>query len=551
MLGGHAVAQCLRNEGVKHVFSVPGESYIAVVDGLVNFPEIKLITNRQEGCAAFMAEGYAKATRTPGVCIVTRGPGATNASIAVHSAKYDSAPLVLLVGQVGRAARGREAGQEIDYGQFFGSIAKWVIEVNDPKQIPRIMGRAFHLARTGRPGPVVIALPRDVIEENADITMMDPFPTIRPAADPAAIEILVERINAARKPVLLAGSGTQYSRAWQELIDFSEKFQLPVLTSYKRQDAFPNNHPNYAGNMLTSNKHAQNLAYEESDLLIVLGSRLNQQTTAGFTLPRPGRPFVHIDADEGNIGQNSRPEVGIVADAKQVLLAALKYPAPRPNESRAAWIAEQHAAQKEFCTPQLRPTPKVSMERALKDLKSAMPADAITTTDAGSFGQWHQRYLEFEHPDSYISPTLGCMGPGVPSAVAAKLAHPNRTVIAHIGDGGFLMTGQEMATAKQYGAHIISIVYNNDGYNSIRMHQEAQYPGRQHGVALENPDFALMGESYGALGLKVTRDEEFLPAFKKALAANRSALIEVQTDFEYVTPTAKLAELRGKKLAGD
>ena len=551
MLGGHAVAHCLHNEGVKHVFSVPGESYIAVVDGLVNFPEIKLITNRQEGCAAFMAESYAKATRTPGVCIVTRGPGATNASIAVHSAKYDSAPLVLLVGQVSRAARGREAGQEIDYGQFFGSIAKWVIEINDPKQIPRIMSRAFHLARTGRPGPVVVALPRDVTEENADITMMDPIPAIQPNADPAAIETLVGRINAARKPVLLAGSGTQYSRAWQELIDFAEKFQLPVLTSYKRQDAFPNNHPNYAGNLLTSNKHAQNLAYEESDLLIVLGSRLNQQTTAGFTLPRPGRAFVHIDADEGNIGQNSRPETGIVADAKQLLLAALKHPAPRPNESRAAWIAEQHATQKQFCTPRDRPTPKVSMERVMKDLKSTMPADAITTTDAGSFGQWQQRYIEFDHPDSYISPTLGCMGPGVPSAVAAKLAHPNRTVIAHIGDGGFLMTGQEMATAKQYGAHIISIVYNNEGYNSIRMHQEAQYPGRQHGVALENPDFALMGESYGALGLKVTRDEEFLPAFKKALAANRSALIEVQTDFEYVTPTAKLAELRGKKLAGD
>ena len=551
MLGGHAVAQCLRNQGVKHVFSVPGESYIAVVDGLVNFPEIKLITNRQEGCAAFMAEGYAKATRTPGVCIVTRGPGATNASIAVHSAKYDSAPLVLLVGQVSRAARGREAGQEIDYGQFFGGIAKWVIEVNDPKQIPRIMGRAFHIARTGRPGPVVVALPRDVTAENTDITMMDPFPTIQPHADPAAIETLVGRINAARKPVLLAGSGTQYSRAWQELIDFAEKFQLPVLTSYKRQDAFPNNHPNYAGNMLTSNRRAQNLAYQESDLLIVLGSRLNQQTTAGFTLPRPGHPFVHIDADEANIGQNSRPEVGIVADTKQVLLAALKCPAPRPNESRAGWIAEQHAAQKEFCTPQVRPTAKVSMERVMQDLKCAMPADAITTTDAGSFGQWQQRYLEFDHPDSYISPTLGCMGPGVPSAVAAKLAHPNRTVIAHVGDGGFLMTGQEMATAKQYGANIISIVYNNDGYNSIRMHQEAQYPGRQHGVALENPDFALMGESYGALGLKVTRDEEFLPAFKKALAANRSALIEVQTDFEYVTPTAKLAELRGKKLAGD
>jgi acetolactate synthase-1/2/3 large subunit len=381
--------------------------------------------------------------------------------------------------------------------------------------------------------------------------MIDPLPRVHANADPAAVETLIGRINAARKPVLLAGSGTQYSHAWKELIDFAEKFQLPVLTSYKRQDAFPNNHPNYAGNMLTSNKHAQHLAYEESDLLIVLGSRLNQQTTAGFTLPRPGRSFVHIDADEGNIGQNSRPEVGIVADSKLVLLQALKHPVPRPNESRGAWIAEQHAAQKEFCTPRERPTPKVSMERVMKELKAAMPADAITTTDAGSFGQWHQRFLEFDHPDSYISPTLGCMGPGVPSAVAAKLAHPNRTVIAHIGDGGFLMTGQEMATAKQYGAHIISIVYNNAGYNSIRMHQEAQYPGRQHGVALENPDFALMGESYGALGLKVTRDEEFLPAFKQALSANRSALIEVQTDFEYVTPTAKLTDLRGKKLAGD
>jgi acetolactate synthase I/II/III large subunit len=303
--------------------------------------------------------------------------------------------------------------------------------------------------------------------------------------------------------------------------------------------------------MLTSNKHAQNLAYHESDLLIVLGSRLNQQTTAGFTYPRPGQPFVQIDADEENIGQNVRPETGIVADAKQVLLAALKHPAPRPNESRASWISEHHAEQKRYCAPKERPTGKVSMERVMIDLKSAMPADAITTTDAGSFGQWQQRYIEFDHPDSYISPTLGCMGPGMPSAVAAKLAHPHRAVIAHIGDGGFLMTGQELATAKQYGAPIIAIVYNNEGYNSIRMHQEAQYPGRQHGVALNNPDFALMGESYGALGLKVTRDEEFMPAFKKALAAERSALIEVQTDYEYVTPTATLSDLAGKKLAGD
>jgi len=550
MLGGHAVAQCLRNEGIRHVFCVPGESHIAVLDGLCGMTEIKLITNRQEGCSCFMAEGYAKSTRTTGVCLVTRGPGATNASIAIHSAKYDSVPLVLLVGQVSRAARGREAGQEIDYTHFFGSIAKWVVEINEPKHVPRVMTRAFHLARTGRPGPVVVSLPRDMLEENADISMIDPYPPARPNPDPKLIEEMVERINAAKKPVLLAGSGTQYSGARPELIDFSEKFHIPVLTSYKRQDAFPNSHPNYIGNLTNANKHARTLVSKEADLVVVIGSRLNQQTTGVFSLPRPGQPFIQIDADEQNIGQNSRPDVGIVSDAKSALIVALKHQGPRPNESRAAWIAEHHAAQKRYSTPSERPTRRASMERVMADLKATLPSDAITTTDAGSFGQWPQRYLEFEHPDSYISPTLGCMGSGVPYAVAAKLAHPGRLVVAHVGDGGFLMTGQEMATAKQYGANVIAIVYDNDGYNSIRMHQEAQYPGRQYGTDLVNPDFAALGSAYGALGLKVTRDEEFLPAFKKAMTADRSALIEVLTDFEYVTPSATLSELSGKPLQG-
>jgi acetolactate synthase-1/2/3 large subunit len=551
MLAGHAVAQCLRNEGVRHVFCVPGESYVALLDGLCSIPEIQLITNRHEGGACFMAEGYAKATRTPGVCLVTRGPGATNASIGVHSARYDSVPLVLLVGQVARAARGREAGQEIDYTHFFGSIAKWVIEINDAKQVPRIMARAFHLARSGRPGPVVVSLPRDMLEENAQISMIDPYPSARPHPDPKLIEEMIGRINAAKKPVLIAGSGTQYSSARPELIDFAEKFQMPVLTSYKRQDAFPNNHPNYIGNLANANKHARTLVTNEADLVVVLGSRLNQQTTGSFSLLRPGQPLIQIYADEQTIGQNVRPDVGIVADPKLALETALKHPSPRPNESRAAWIADQHAEQKRYSTPTKRATRNVSMERVMADLKETMPADAITTTDAGSFGQWLQRYLEFDHADSYISPTLGCMGPGVPSAVAAKLAHPARLVVAHVGDGGFLMTGQEMATAKQYGADIITIVYNNDGYNSIRMHQEAQYPGRQYGTGLTNPDFAGLGSAYGALGLKVSRDDEFLPAFKQALAAKRSALIEVMTDLEFVTPTATLAEISGKPLQGE
>jgi acetolactate synthase-1/2/3 large subunit len=551
MLGGHAVAQCLRNEGIKHIFSVPGESYIAIVDGLWSIPEIKLITNRQEGCAAFMAEGYAKSTRTVGVCIVTRGPGATNASIAVHSAKYDSVPMVLLVGQVGRGARGREAGQEIDYNQFFGSIAKWVIEINDARHIPRVMTRAFHIARTGRPGPVIVSLPRDVTEEKADIAMVESYPTAHPSPDPALIEEMIGRINAAKKPILLVGSGTQYAGAWQELIDFSEKFHIPVLTSYKRQDAFPNSHANYIGNLSTSNKTLRDLAANDADLVVVLGCRLNQQTSAGFSFPRPGQGFIQIDADEQNIGQNTRPQVGIVADAKRALQEALKHPGPRPNESRASWIAEYHAAQKRYCVPGERPTGRVSMERVMADIRGAQPSTAITTTDAGSFGQWPQRYIEFDHPNSYLSPTLGCMGPGVPSAVAAKLAHPDRLVVAHVGDGGFLMTGQELATAKQYGTKIITIVYNNGGYNSIRMHQEAMFPGHAYGMELENPDLASLGAAYGALGLRVARDEEFLPAFKQAMAADRSALIEVMTDYEYVTPTATLSELSGKTLQGE
>ncbi len=265
MLGGHAVAQSLRSEGVRHVFCVPGESHVAVLDGLCDIPEIKLITNRQEGSACFMAEGYAKSTRKPGVCLVTRGPGATAASPAIHSAKYDSAPLVLLVGQVGRGSRGREVLQEMDYTHFFGSIAKWVIEVNDSKHVPRVMTRAFHLARTGRPGPVVVSLPRDMLEESAEISMIDPYPPAQPSPDPRLIEGMIERIKMAKKPLMLVGSGTQYSGAWQELIDFSEKFQLPVLTSFKRHDAFPNSHPNYVGNLSGANKHTRALATQDAD----------------------------------------------------------------------------------------------------------------------------------------------------------------------------------------------------------------------------------------------------------------------------------------------
>src|SRR6266566_9741505 len=286
MLGGHAVAQCLRNEGIRHVFCVPGESHIAVLDGLCGMPEIKLITNRQEGCSCFMAEGYAKSTRTTGVCLVTRGPGATNASIAVHSAKYDSVPLVLLVGQVERAVRGREAGQEIDYTHFFGSIAKWVIEVSDPRRVPAVMSRAFHIARSGRPGPVVVSLPRDMLDETADIPLVEPYPVIRAHPEPALIQEMMQRLGAAKTPIIVAGSGTEYAGARQALIAFSEKFQVPVVTTYRRLAAFPNDHAHYLGNLSSARNHTRD-AVAEADLVLAIGTRLNQKPPPAWRLPHP------------------------------------------------------------------------------------------------------------------------------------------------------------------------------------------------------------------------------------------------------------------------
>jgi acetolactate synthase-1/2/3 large subunit len=536
----------LRNEGVRHVFNVPGESFTSILDGMRDATPMQLISNRQEGGACLMAEAYAKASRTPGVCVVTRGPGATNASIGIHCARHDSTPLVLLVGQVSRASRGREAGQEIDYTHFFGSLAKWVIEVNDPRRLPDVMARAFHLARSGRPGPVVVSLPRDMLDETADMPVVEPYPAIRPNPEPGLIKEMVERIGAAKTPIIIAGSGTEYAGARQALIAFSEKFQVPVVTSYRRLAAFPNDHAHYLGNLSSANNHAQQVV-AGADLVLAIGTRLNQQSTAGYTLPQAGQALIQIDPAEEVIGQNHRPTMGIVADVKLALTAALEYPAPQPNASRQGWIDEYRQVQKAWATPPERPTGKASMEKVMLDMKTTLPRDAIHTVDAGNFALWVHKYQEFSAPDTFFGPTVGCMGYGVPAAIGAKLAHPQRVTIANCGDGGFLMTGQEMATAVQYGVNIITVVYNNSALATIRMHQEAQYPNRPSGTDFVNPDFAALGTAYGALGMKVTCDNEFLPALREALQADKPALIEVMTELEFISPTATLSQVTAGK----
>jgi acetolactate synthase-1/2/3 large subunit len=546
MNGGHAVVDCLRNEGVRHVFNVPGESFTSILDGMRDATPMQLISNRQEGGACLMAEAYAKASRRPGVCVVTRGPGATNASIGVHCARHDSTPLVLLVGQVSRASRGREAGQEIDYTHFFGSLAKWVIEVHDPRRVPDVMTRAFHLARSGRPGPVVVSLPRDMLDETADIPLVEPYPVIRANPEPGLLKEMVQRVSAAKMPIIIAGSGIEYAGARQALIAFSEKFQVPVVTSYRRLAAFPNDHAHYLGNLSSANNHARQ-AVAGADLVLAIGTRLNQQSTAGYTLPQAGQALIQIDPAEEVIGQNHRPTMGIISDVKLALTAALEYPAPRPDPDRQGWIDEYRQVQQAWATPPERPTGKVSMEKVMLDMKTTLPKDAIHTVDAGNFALWVHKYQEFSVPDTFFGPTVGCMGYGVPAAIGAKLAHPKRVTIANCGDGGFLMTGQEMATAVQYGVNIITVVYNNSALATIRMHQEAQYPNRPSGTDFVNPDFAALGTAYGALGMKVSRDHEFLPALKEALKANKPALIEVMTELEFISPTATLSQVTAGK----
>lgn len=542
MNGGHAVVDCLRNEGVRHVFNVPGESFTSILDGMRDMTQMQLISNRQEGGACLMAEAYAKASRMPGVCVVTRGPGATNASIGVHCARHDSTPLVLLVGQVARSARGREAGQEIDYTHFFGSIAKWVIEVNDPIRVPEVMTRAFHIARSGRPGPVVVSLPRDMLDETADVPLIAPYPVIRANPEPALIQDMIERIAAATNPIIMAGSGTEYAGARAELIAFSETFQIPVVTTYRRLSAFPNDHAHYLGNLSSAQSPARE-AVAGADLVVAIGTRLNQQSTAGFTLPHPGQTVIQIDPSEDVIGQNHRPDIGIVSDVKLALSAALHHPAPAPKANRQGWIDEYRKVQQEWATPPERPTGQVSMEKVMMDMKATLPKDTIHTVDAGNFALWVHKYQEFSTPDTFFGPTVGCMGYGVPAAIGAKLAHPDRVTIANCGDGGFMMTGQEMATAVQYGVKIITVVYNNGALGTIRMHQEAQYPNRPSGTDFVNPDFAALGTAYGGLGMKVTRDNDFLPALQEALKADKPALIEVMTDLEFISPTAKLSQV--------
>jgi acetolactate synthase I/II/III large subunit len=546
LTGGQILVEGLRREGVKHVFCVPGESYLGALDALYDAPDIRIIVNRQEGGACYMAEGYAKATRSVGVCFVTRGPGATNASIGVHCADQDSTPLVLFVGQVPRANRGREALQEVDYGAFFGSMAKWVIEVNDPARLAEVVPRAFHIARSGRPGPVVISLPEDMLVERGEPRFRNSYPRSRPHPDPEQVAQLAKRLLAAEKPVLVVGSGVQYAPARAALIACAERFGVPVTTSFRRMDAFPNSHPNYAGTLAGGMVSGVDTV-KAADLVVVVGDRLGENTTNDYRVPMPGQPLIHVDVEPEVIGQNFATDLAIVADAALTLEALLEHAPKSPPPGRAQWVQERHKKYLDYSMPGERPTPRVSMEQVSKDLTRLLPKNAILTVDAGNFSGWIHRYYRFDTEQSFLGPTVGSMGYGLPAAIGAKLAHPDRVVIANCGDGGAMMTVQELATAVQHNLPVIQLVFNNGTFGTIRMHQERDFPGRTVATDLSNPDFAALGRAMGAEGYTVRTSAEFAPALQAALASGKTAVLDIMTDPEHISVSQTISDLRAGK----
>ena len=547
-IGGHILADALAINGVDTVFCVPGESYLPLLDGLYEHRDrIALYVCRQEGGAAFMADAYGKLTGRPGICLVTRGPGACNASIAVHNAAQDSVPMILLVGQVGDDCVDREAFQEIDYRQMFGPIAKWVAQIDRIDRIPEYISRAFHVAVSGRPGPVVLALPENILFNSAVVADALPAQTVQPAPALVDLERIREALAASSRPMMILGGSGWTGQAVADIRLFAENNHLPVACAFRFQDLFDNRHPNYAGDagLGINPKLAQRI--KEADTLLVIGARLGEATTSGFTLidiPVPKQRLIHVHAGIDELGKIYRAEIPVNAGMPQIAAALAGM-----QVQSDAWAGTAEQAHSEYT---LHATPsqikgQLQMGEVIQYLQKRLPENAIITNGAGNYTIWMHRYFRYPGFHTQLAPTSGCMGYGVPSSVAAKIVHRDRVVLSWNGDGCFMMNGQELATAVRYGLNIVFVVVNNSMFGTIRMHQEVHYPGRVHGTGLENPDFAALARAYGAHGEKVERTEDFAGAFERALAAGKPALIELVLDPEVLTPTQTIAGLRAAK----
>ena len=555
---GHLLVEALIEQGIATAFGVPGESYLAVLDGFYEHRgRIRFIACRQEGGAAFMAEAQGKLSGRPGVCFVTRGPGATNASIGLHTAFQDSTPMILFIGQVASEQRDREAFQELDYRQVFGpgtlGFAKWVGEVHDPARLPEYVARAFHTAMQGRPGPVVLVLPEDMLSTLTDAPVL---PRVEPALAwpaPGALREVRTLLLAAQRPFVIVGGSGWDARACEAMQRFAESWHLPVGCAFRFQDLFDNRHANYAGDVGIgiNPKLAQRI--EAADLVLAVGARLGEMTTGGYTLlcaPRPAQKLIHIHAGPEELGRVYAADL-MLQSAMACAAKALETLTPPPSLPWRDWTAQAHADYE--ANHESVPVAPLDLAEVVKTIQRLAPIDSVLTNGAGNYSGWLHRYYRYpglQHGGrTQLAPTSGAMGYGVPAAIAASLLHPERTVINIAGDGDFLMTGQELATATGYragsgGGKLIVIVVDNGTYGTIRMHQERAYPGRVSGSDLYNPDFAALARAHGWDASFVDATAQFEPALTAALAAARPTLIHLKLDTEVSTTRATLSAIR-------
>lgn len=546
--GGALLAEQLARLGCDRVFCVPGESYLAALDGFHD-QAIELVTCRHEAGAAVMAEADGKLTGRPGVAFVTRGPGATHGSIGVHIAQQDSTPMLLFVGQVGRHMRDREAFQEVDYRRFFGGMAKWVAEIDLAERIPEYVARAWSVAMAGRPGPVVLALPEDMLSGPAEAALRDavPTPPVEPSA--AAVDAVVARLAGARRPLLMLGGSPWSAAARDAAHAVAEAWSLPMTTVFRRQDHVDNEHPNFIGDFgIGANPKLVQRA-QAADCLLVVGPRLGEIATQGYTRFQPERTrevLIHVHPDPAEPGSVFPPALAVAASPAAFMQAL----AARAAEGPVPWadsVAEARAEYETWSVPVDSPG-AVKPAQIMAWLREALPEDAVVTNGAGNYAGWVHRFHRYRRYGGQLAPTCGAMGYGVPAAIAAKLRCPERTVVAFAGDGCFMMASHELATAVQYGAAIIVIVVNNGMLGTIRMHQEREYPGRIAATALRNPDFPALARAYGCHGVRVERTEDFPAAWAEAVAAGRPAVIELVVDPEAITPTTTLSAIRSASM---
>jgi acetolactate synthase-1/2/3 large subunit len=545
MSGGQLVVAALRAHQVEMCFSVAGESYLEVLDALFDAPEIRLITCRQEGGAAFMAEAYGKLTGRPGVLLVTRGPGACNASIGIHTAFQDSTPMVVLVGQVARQQIDREAFQEVDFRKMFAPLAKWAAQIDMAERVPELINQAFQIATSGRPGPVVLALPEDMLRDRRAAAVVGAYRAVR--AHPSAADLAEMRrlLAAAEQPIMLVGGSGWDERACRDITRFAEANDLPVCCSFRRQDIFDNRSPSFVGDLGTGASPALVSRIKAADLVLAVGARIGEITSQSYTLlgvPDPGKILIHIHAAAEELGRVFRPNLAIQSGMPEFAAAA----AALPPVDVPRWSQWRTAAREEY-EADLVPNMVggvLDLGKIMGWLRERLPHDAIVTSDAGNFSGWPNRFLQYRRPGRQLGPTSGAMGYGVPAAVAAKLVHPDRLVVGFCGDGGFMMTGQELLTSVAEGTGPIILVFNNTMYGTIRMHQERRFPGRVIGTALRNPDFAALARAYGIFGKAVMRTEEFALAFEEAAAHRSGAIIELKTDPEMITTRTTLSDIR-------